>query len=95
MLQNSSGIVSSPQRFKNVGINQLNCSKDYDKDRVLRLKIAEAGPGADSKSIQRQLLELGEIPNRWRGWGQLYKREKQALFENLQVTFLGLPYTDK
>jgi hypothetical protein len=53
----------------------------------LRLKIAEAGPGADAKPIKRQLFELGEIPNRWRGWNQLYKREKKALFENLQVPF--------
>jgi hypothetical protein len=85
MLQNSPGIDSPPHGSKMWGINQLNCSKEYDKGQVLRLKIAEAGPGADAKTIQRQLFELGDFPNRWRGWSQLYKREKQALFENLQV----------
>ena len=58
------------------------------------MKIAEAGPGADANPIRRQLFELGEIPNRWRGWDQLYKREKQALFENLQVPLECLALTD-
>ncbi|KAE9374203.1 hypothetical protein N431DRAFT_532970 [Stipitochalara longipes BDJ] len=56
----------------------------YDKEALLKYTIAEAAPGADVKAIQRQLLELGHIPNHWRGWGQLYTRERQKHFEYLQ-----------
>lgn len=48
-------------------------------------KAGKAVPDIDTKAIQRQLLELGEIPNIWRGWGQLYQREKEGLFKNIQV----------
>ncbi|KAN0102756.1 hypothetical protein V8E51_011069 [Hyaloscypha variabilis] len=56
----------------------------YDKEALLKHNILEAGPEADAKVIHRQLLELGDIPNHWRGWGQLYTRERQKLFEHLQ-----------
>lgn len=29
-------------------------------------KISQAGSGADAKDIEKQLFDLGEVPNRWR-----------------------------
>jgi hypothetical protein len=63
----------------------LTDQKAYDKAHTLQQRIAEAGPGADKNAIQRELLELGEVPNRWRAWGNLYKREREGLFCELQV----------
>jgi len=49
-------------------------------------KISLAGSDADIKAIQRDLLELGDVPNRWRGWGSLLKREREGQFLILQVS---------
>ncbi|CZR59022.1 uncharacterized protein PAC_08914 [Phialocephala subalpina] len=56
----------------------------YDKEQTLKQKIAGAGPDADAKAIQRVLFETGDVVNRWRGFGQTYKRERKALFKELQ-----------
>jgi hypothetical protein len=60
--------------------------KDYDKDKTLQQKIAEAEKGADTKGIHRGLLETGSVPNRWRARGNLLKRELRGLSLELQVS---------
>jgi hypothetical protein len=64
MFQNSPGMFLPDSDSSGQEIRVLIPAKACDKDGVLMQKILEAGPGGDAKVIQRQLLELGEIPNR-------------------------------
>lgn len=68
----------------------MTCQQTYDKDHTLKQKIAEAGPNANSKLIQRQLLELQDpVPHKWRPWGMLYLRERATIYQELQVSFFS------
>ncbi|KUJ20091.1 uncharacterized protein LY89DRAFT_779943 [Mollisia scopiformis] len=79
-------LISRPWRYfkEHERFNVFRDLQNYDKEQTLKQKIAEAGPHADAKAIQRDLLETGEIVNRWRGWSQTYKRERESLFKELQ-----------
>lgn len=58
---------------------------------TLKQKIAEAGPDADTKAIKRE-LETRAVIKRWRGWNLTYRRERESLFMELQVSFRDLSW---
>lgn len=89
------GILNEDQRkssFKVLQVCQpfyfavmLLRGQDYDREQTLKQKIAEAGSEADTKAIYKQLFGSDELPNRWRSWSHLLKREREGQFKKLQV----------
>ena len=52
----------------------------HDKEHTVLQKVNESGPGADASLIRREVLELGDVPNRWRSWGKFIEtRETGAV----------------